>query len=202
MKQRPFDIGNIAMILMACTSIVSADVIFPDVHAHRIARCVKIENCGAFPDIAVIEIYIAQYAASKYNEDWGGIPYIVHNDSCLAGGESEGFFYFLWATKSWFDSAGLDNPSIKNFMRNLSRKTTGDSITITPWHMLSRDIHPIAVWVLDSSKIFSEELSYRLFRDSSGISAYLAKRITHFKGGTSKTETFTRDNQPKGINRP
>ncbi len=197
MKQVLIGIGIMAMVVMMNSSLVSADIIAP--HIHIVTRCIKFENIAEFPGIVVIE-YFKGRGARSYDSKWGGGLYTVSQDSCVTQGDRHGRFYFLWAPKPWFDSVGIDHLPIQDFIKVLSKKTTSDSAGNSPLHLLSTDISPINKVVPDSNNLRFEELLYRLYKDKTGISVYLAKIISHFQDSTSTTETFTRDKQPVGAN--
>jgi hypothetical protein len=189
------------MAIMMSTSLGSADIAFP--HGRSITRCVKFENIAEFPNIAVIE-YFKRDFGPLYNQERGigGTLNIVSNNSCISqGSDRRGHFYFLWAPKQWVDYVGLEKIPVLEFIDNLPAKTELDSTDSSPLHLLSTDINPLdQVVFVNPDKLRSEELSYRLYRNKSGISVYLAKKVSHYQDGTLKTETFTRNKQPKETN--
>jgi len=176
-----------AMALCAVLSgVVSADVILPN--THFVSFWDKIINTGEFPDIVVI---------GYVGPPQGNGRYVVNPDSCLLGGYRFSHYYFIWATRHYVDSVGLDSLPLSQFVSSLAKKASSNAVKATSdLHLLSNTINTIGITVPDSSKLTSEELFYKLYAGSSDIYVYLWKNISHFSDSTTTTDTFA---QPTGV---
>jgi hypothetical protein len=161
-----------------------ADVIVPNFHT--VPFCCKIVNISQFPDIAVIG-YLTP----------SNVRYTVNQDSCLNRGYKFGGSSFLWASKHYVDSVGLDSLPIKAVL-GLAKKNAR-SLATSDLHLLSNTINTYGFLAPDSIKLTSEELFYKLFAGSSNIYVYLSKSISHFSDSTTKTDSFA---QPSGVRQP
>jgi hypothetical protein len=187
-KNRVF--GAFGILTLLCITGF-ADVIVPN--THLVAICDKIVNVNDFPDIAVIG-YQSSFLSTLTAR------YIVQQDSCLRTGNKYFGSRFLWATKQYVDSVGLDSLPIADFVKSLTKKTASRSAAASSGlHLLSPGINTSYIWVPDSIKLISEELFYKLFAGSSDIYVYLSKCISHFSDSTTKTDSFA---QPSGVRQP
>jgi hypothetical protein len=165
--------------LFALNALVSADVILPN--THPVQLCAKIVDLEGFPDIVVIG-YIRTISG-------GSDRYVVKQDSCLTKGYKFNGFYLLWTTKSYFDSIGLAQLPLDDFVKGLAKKAA--SITESPIHLLSASIAVYGGTVPDSNKLQSVQESYILLANGSNISLFLIQRKSDFSDNTENFEEFT-----------
>jgi hypothetical protein len=171
-------------ILFAMNALSLADVILPG--THPVQCCTKIVNSGGFPDIIVIG-YIRAVNGSTDR-------YVANQDSCLTKGYKFNGFYLLWTPKSYFDSVGLANLPIDDFIKGLGKKTSGAADSRL--HLFTNSLTIGSYIVPDSNTLISVEGAYKLYVNGSNISLYLSEQTSHFSDNTQKTETFP---QPTGV---
>ena len=171
-------------ILFVMNPLSSADVIVPN--THPVQCCSKIVNTGDFPDIIVIG-YISAITG-------GSDRYVVNQDSCLTKGYKFNGFYLLWTPKSYFDSVGLANLPIDDFIKGLGKKTSGAADSRL--HLFTNSLTIGSYIVPDSNKLVSVEWVYKLYVSGSNIFLYLSEQTSHFSDNTQTIETFL---QPTGV---
>jgi hypothetical protein len=159
-------------IIFALNVLVSADVILPN--THPVQCCTKISNANSFPDIVVIG-YIHMVSG-------GSDRYVINQDSCLTYGYKFNSFYLLWTVKSYFDSVGLANLPLDDFINGLGKKKT--AVLDSRIRLLSNSIDLYVPPVPDTNKLISEELRYLLYGNGSNIVVHLSEKRSTFSDNT------------------
>lgn len=168
------------LVLTAAATFFSAhgDVILTGYH--QVQRCAIVSNISQFPDIVLFAAY-KQTMSSQTPE-----RYVIEENKCLEKGYKFCPFYVFWAEKGYFESVGLNNLPIEDYLA--VKKTNENNIQpvrAIPFSIISTSIEPLGSQVPDSDLTISENLEYKLIPTATGktYTLYLASKTTHYNNG-------------------
>ena len=158
---------------------VYSDVIDPNYHP--VERCVTIEDLEVFPDIAIVGMYFGPTME-------GSIVYQVKSDSCLTKGYKFNTLALFWVTNTYLSEVSIDELPVDQMKADIHSAAKKRILPLQEWGFITSEIEPYGGTVPDQSPLLSEELVYRLVKNSGEIAIVPVKKVSHFEDGTENVE--------------